>query len=218
MSLTHELLSAHGIAHGFGERGEPAPPALRRPHQVHGVRVVSGDACRADPPPDADAVLSLQPGERVGVVTADCVPILVGARDRRAVVAIHAGWRGLAAGVIETGVDAVRRSAPDADWVAAIGPHIGPCHYEVDAPVVDSLGLRFPAALGDATAASRPGHWWLDLGALALAALQASGIEATAVGRLSRACTACDARRFESYRRDGERSGRLVHWIAVGEA
>ena len=212
MRLEHPLLRACGVRHGFGTRGEEPPAGLVRPRQVHGARVVLASACAESPPPEADAVIARGGGPPVGVVTADCVPVLVACEQGRSVAAIHAGWRGLAAGVIEAGIDALRRMEPRAELRAAIGPHIGPCCYEIDAPVLDAL-RHFDAELDAAIAPSRPGHHRLDLGALARAALVRAGVSRDRIGALERACTSCDAGRFHSYRRDGAHAGRLVHWI-----
>jgi polyphenol oxidase len=209
--LQHPLLQACGVGHGFGTRGDAPPPALLRPRQVHGARVVQAQECA--PGVDADAVVT-RAQQPIGVVTADCVPVLAATADGRAVAAIHAGWRGLAAGVIEAGIDALRREAAQEPLRAVIGPHIGPCCYEVDAPVLNAL-RHFDADLDAAATQGRPGHHLLDLGALARAALIRSGVSPREIGALAASCTSCDAQRFHSYRRDGPRAGRLVHWIAV---
>ena len=215
MRLTHPLLEGVGVEHGFGLRDAPEPSGLLRPRQVHGCDVVDAGACRVDPAPSADAVLSREPGVRVGVATADCVPILCASAEGDLVVAIHAGWRGLARGVVASSLDAVRRVDARAVLVAAIGPHIGPCCYEVDEPVLDALRHE----LGDGALAgsvpTRPGHARIDLGALAAHALESAGVARERVGRLPLCCTRCDAERFHSYRRDGARAGRLVHHIAA---
>jgi purine-nucleoside/S-methyl-5'-thioadenosine phosphorylase / adenosine deaminase len=210
--LVHPLLRARGVRHGFGTRGDEPLAGLVRPRQVHGTRVVRASACAASPPPEADAVIAVTGEPPVGVVTADCVPVLVAVRDGAAVAAIHAGWRGLAAGVIEAAIDALRRAQPRAELCAAIGPHIGQCCYEIDAPVLDAL-RHFGAERDAAIAPTRPGHHRLDLGALARAALVRAGVSREQIGALERACTSCDAARFHSYRRDGAHAGRLVHWI-----
>jgi YfiH family protein len=202
-----------GVRHGFALSEACAPAQLARPSQVHGAAVVEGDACRqAQPAPQADAVVCARRGLPVGVVTADCVPLLLATREGAAVAAVHAGWRGLARGVVEAGVEALVRLSgePRETLRAAIGPHVGPCCYEVDAPVLEALG-RFD--LSHALRPSRPGHALLDLGAVALAALAACGVPAGAVGRATAVCTCCDPRRLASYRRDGSRAGRLVHFI-----
>jgi len=215
VTLRHPLLDQRGVVHGFGTRTTPAPAGLLRPRQVHGSRVVTGGACARDPAPEADAVVSGEAGIPVGVVTADCVPILLASESGRAVAAIHAGWRGLAQGVIAAGVDALRHLCPGEVLVAVVGPHIGPCCYEVDDPVLDTLAPEFPGGIGFALRPTGAGHARLDLGALAFRALELAGLSAAAQGALPDACTSCDARRFHSYRRDGPRAGRLVHHVAA---
>jgi len=213
-ALRHPLLDAARVSHGFGVRGAPPPASLVRPRQVHGATVAhvrSGAAA----PAEADAIVCATPGLAVAVVTADCVPILAAARDGRAVAAIHAGWRGLAAGVVEAGIEALRAAAPGALLVAAIGPCIGACCYEIDAPVVDALAARFGEDLAPALAATRPGHHRLDLVALVREDLLRAGLEATAIGTLADACTHCDPERFHSFRRDGAGAGRLFHHVAA---
>ena len=212
--LRHPLLDAAGVAHAFGVRGAREPAPLVRPKQVHGTvvaRVVGG----ASAPHEADAIVSTLPDVAVGVVTADCMPLLVASADGRVVAAIHAGWRGLAAGVIGAGIASLRATAPGARFVAAIGPCIRACCYEIDGPVVDALATRFGEALDAALAPSRPGHHRLDLVALARLDLARAGLAADAIGALDDACTHCDPARFHSYRREGKGAGRLLHHVAA---
>lgn len=211
--MRHEILDDAGVRHGFGTRDASPPPRVIRPRQVHGVQVAgirSGEAH----PAEADAIVSAAADFPVGIVTADCVPVLAAARDGSAVVAIHAGWRGLAAGVVEAGLAALRSHATaGSPLVAVVGPCIGACCYEVDAPVVEPLRERFGPELDAATRSAGPGHWMLDLGTLVLAELGRSGVAAPDRARLPAACTRCDPRRFHSYRRDGAAAGRLLHWV-----
>ena len=212
-------LARCGVAHGFGVRGAADPPGLLRPRQVHGARVVTADECRGAPPPEADAVICFEARVPVGVVTADCVPVLIASERGDAVAAVHAGWRGLAAGVVAQSVDALRQNGCASRLVAAIGPHIGSCCYEVDGPVLDALTRTFGASAIDA--ASRPvraGHALLDLGALTAGALRQAGLLGEDVGTLRGCCTRCDPRRFHSYRRDGALAGRLSHFVAALQA
>lgn len=212
--LTQPLLAQAGIRHGFGTRGTPEPEGLLRPRQVHGCDVVTAAECRRAPCPEADAVVSIESGVAVGVVTADCVPVLLASEDGRAVAAVHAGWRGLACGILARGVDALRQGCGDQRILAAIGPCIGGCCYEVDVPVLDALEARC-GPLGAVTRRSRPGHALLDLGALVGSELGRLGLAQSDVARLPDACTHCDPVRFHSYRRDGARAGRLVHFVAA---
>lgn len=218
-ALRHPLLVQCGVEHGFGLRDGLSPADLVRARQVHGAEVAAVEAGPRASPPAADALVSRVPGLRIGIATADCVPILLAASDGTAVAAIHAGWRGIAAGVIAAGVRVLRETSGNpAELVAAIGPHIGPCCYEVDRPVIASLAAPFAAALEAALHPARPGHAMLDLGALAHAALIAAGLSPASVGGLAGDCTCCDPVRFHSYRRDGARAGRLVHFIAARSA
>jgi len=216
--LRHALLSSIGVDHGFGLRGLAELAGLRCPRQVHGIAVVTGQQCAGqDPPPEADAVISEEIGVRIAVVTADCLPILLAGDRGRVVAAVHAGWRGLAGGVISACLAALRERLGKSERVAAvIGPHIGKCCYEVDEPLLGALEERFSETLPRALRQSRPGHARLDLGLLAREALRAEGVENDRIGFVEGACTACDAERFYSYRRDGPETGRLVHFIAAG--
>jgi len=213
VGIEHPLLERIGVRHAFGLRDDEPPHGLLQPVQVHGAEVVWAEVWGGFRP-EADAIVASAPIEApIAVVTADCVPLLASSPDGSAVAAIHAGWRGLAAGVIEAGIAALREAGGEVG-AAAIGPHIGPCCYEVDAPVKRALAPRFDAELEAALRPTRPDHWRLDLARLARAALLRAGVAEAAIGSLEDDCTFCHERRFHSHRRDGPRSGRLTHWIA----
>jgi YfiH family protein len=136
-------------------------------------------------------------------MVADCLPVLLAARDGSAVGAAHAGWRGLAAGVLESTVRAI--ALPPGDLVAWLGPSIGAQHFEVGADVREA----FVAQDTGAAEAFRPGRaerWWCDLPWLARRRLAACGVEAVAADG---SCTFADRERFFSYRRDGQ-CGRMA--------
>jgi YfiH family protein len=210
--LVDAVLAEHGIEHGFGRRGSEAPEGCVFPRQVHGSRVarVAGSAAE---PVEADAIVAARAGVCVGIVTADCVPILVASEEGGRVAAIHAGWRGFAAGVIEAGLRALRAEAGGRPLVAAIGPAARGCCYEVDAPVRDALTVRYPAQVAAVLVPGRAGHWQLDLPALATRLLEQPEWKIQRVGLEHRVCTICAGERFESYRRDGAAAGRLRHFI-----
>ena len=214
--LQDALLSQVGVDHGFGLRGLEEPAALRRPQQVHGNAVTSAARCQASAAPEADAIVSHEVGVRVAVATAECVPILLASESGHVVAAVHAGWRGLASGVIDAAILALRdRIGESEKIVAAVGPHIGSCCFEVDEPVLEAMAERFSRALPEASTPTRPGHVGLDLARLVREALTEAGVDLDRIGFQMAACTACDPVRFHSYRRDGAKAGRLIHFIAA---
>ncbi|MEZ4332045.1 MAG: polyphenol oxidase family protein [Myxococcota bacterium] len=189
------------------------PESTRFVRQVHGVVVVRGESLDRSGAVEADAITSSTPGLPVGVVTADCVPILIAREDGTRVAAVHAGWRGLAAGIIEAALMAM--ASPAAALRVAVGPAARACCYEVDAPVVRALEARHRGLLPDVLGASRPGHHRLDLAELAVRVLARAGVAPDRIGTAHRLCTICaPGPRFESYRRDGPAAGRLRHFIA----
>ena len=212
--LRHRLLDEWNVVHGFGLRNAPEPEAIIRPVQVHGRDVAVVDEKGVAQPPEADALLATRPDLKVAVVTADCVPILAAAEGGEEVVAIHAGWKGLASGVVGAGVNALRAaSGSEVSLRAVMGPHIGPCCYEVDAPVLDALRQNFGDDLATAIQPTQSDHAMLNLAMLVAMELKSHGVRPEHQGAIQDACTRCDAERFYSYRRDGARAGRLLHFI-----
>lgn len=218
-SLCDPVLIDVGVIHGFGTRSSQVPESTAFPRQVHGLEVVTADAWRGPDGPAADAILSCPSAPCVGIVTADCVPILVAAGDGSRVAAIHAGWRGLAAGVIEAGLEALCEATGSLASVAAVGPGARGCCYEVDEPVHRALAERYADDLvAPVLLAGRPGRYQLDLPLLATRVLERRGAKLARVGIAHRDCTICDPERFESFRRDGAAAGRLRHFIRAREA
>lgn len=213
--LCEPVLVAAGISHGFGQRASQVPDFTIFPKQVHGVAVVEAIATGGAAGKEGDAILTALTGQAIGIVTADCVPILAAASDGSVVAAIHAGWRGLAAGVIEAGIEALRLRSGGSDLVCAVGPAARGCCYEVDDPVRDCLDARYRNQLDEALEPSSAGHYQLDLSLLATRVLERSGIDPARIGTEHRVCTICDPDRFESYRRDGSAAGRLRHFISI---
>jgi hypothetical protein len=187
----------------------PAEPLWLR--QVHGVRCVVAEA--AAPGIEADASVSFRPGTVCAVLTADCLPLLFCDVAGTVVAAAHAGWRGLAAGVIENTVAAMRR--PGDELMAWLGPAIGPRAFEVGDEVRAAF-LAHDAAAAAAFVPHGPGKWLCDLYRLARQRLEALGVRRIAGADF---CTASDADRFYSYRRDGA-TGRMasVIWMAASGA
>ncbi|AWV08237.1 peptidoglycan editing factor PgeF [Marilutibacter maris] len=190
--------------------GLPSSPCWLR--QVHGTRVERLDAGPAGADePEADAAVTATVGTVVAIQTADCLPVLFCADDGGEVAGAHAGWRGLAAGVLEATVAAMR--TPPARLLAWLGPAAGPQAYEIGAEVRDVF-VGADAQAAEAFTPTRARHWRVDLYALARRRLCAAGLDA---GRIHGGglCTISDPQRFFSHRRDG-RSGRMASlvWIA----
>ena len=179
----------------------PGEPVWLR--QVHGARVVDADSRPLLP--EADASVARRTGTVCAVRMADCLPVLLGDVDGTVVAAAHAGWRGLAAGVIEAAVGAMQ--TPPARLTAWLGPAIGPEAYEVGEDV-----RRAFTGYEHAFRGTRPGHWLLDLYAVARQRLAQAGVAEVHGGGY---CTYRDAERFFSYRRDRapERMAALI-WLA----
>lgn len=179
--------------------------------QVHGDVVVEAKLSEQlvpAPVAEADAVWSSTPGVAVGVKTADCVPILLWDRRRNAVAAVHAGWRGTIAEIVARQVEALTGAGSQPrDLVAAIGPCIRRCCYEVS----PQLAQQFTAAFGARVIDGRK----LDLVACVAATLNRVGVSTDRIDA-GEACTACDAGRFFSHRRDGSRTGRHLSFVTCG--
>lgn len=180
------------------------PSAPRWLRQVHGMGVADLDALPDDAEPVADAAFTTRRGIVCAIRTADCLPVLFAASDASAVAASHAGWRGLAAGVLEATIDALRaRISGNAQLIAWLGPAIGRDHFEVG----DDVRAAFMAADTAADAAfspGRPGRFMCDLQMLARQRLAQRGITEVS-GTV--ACTYADEARFHSHRRDVQHRG-----------
>lgn len=183
------------------------PAAPKWLQQVHGTRaVVLGTDDFAAGVPAADAVIGKRVGEICVVRTADCLPVLLCSRDGTEIAAVHAGWRGLAAGVIEA---TVARMATDArELIAWLGPAIAMPAFEVGAEVREAFNVaNFDCE--QRFAANARGRWQADLFGLAADRLGAIGVAGVFGERI---CTFANPERFFSYRRDGE-TGRLLSFI-----
>jgi polyphenol oxidase len=179
----------------------PAEPVWLR--QVHGSTIVDADGKPRSP--QADGAVARNPGTVCVVRMADCMPVLLTDVEGTVIAAAHAGWRGLAAGVLETAIDVMK--TPPGRLLAWLGPAIGPAVYEVGEDVRAAF-----AGFEGAFRPNRPGHWLLDLYAIASERLARKGVEHVYGGGL---CTYSESERFFSFRRDRatERMAALI-WIA----
>lgn len=167
------------LAHGFSTRESDDPrsllPAARltRARQIHSARVVEASDW-GDDPPEADAIVTDRPGYLIGVVTADCAPVLFADTEAGVIGAAHAGWRGAVGGVLENTVEAmVALGARRPHIAAAIGPTIAQASYEVDAAMRD----RFPSEAHRFFAPGAPDRWQFDLPGFVASRLSAAGIK-----------------------------------------
>jgi YfiH family protein len=200
--LTSKLLAGlPGIEHGFGTRHGPVSQnGMASLTQIHSARVLVADA-PASCIGQGDALVTNRRGLAVSIRTADCLPILLAEPVSGAVAAVHAGWRGTVARIIQAAVENLRAEfgANPRGIYAAIGPAIGVCCYEVGAEVARQFGLAGPGNL-DLAAENR--RQLIDAGVLG-AKIEILGL-----------CTKCDPAQFHSYRRDGDAAGRMISYIA----
>jgi YfiH family protein len=170
------------------------PQEPRWLRQVHGAAVADADGLTGAP--EADAAVARRPGTVCAVLVADCIPVLLADLRGTTVAVAHAGWRGLAAGVIENTIG--RMGAPGHELLAYLGPGIGPRAFEVGTDVRDAF-LAGDREAERAFAPCAPGKWLADLFLLARQRLRRAGVTRVHGGGL---CTHSDPRRFFSYRRD----------------
>ncbi len=184
------------------EPGAAPPVAWAR--QIHSAEVLSAVAgeCGA-----GDALWTAEPGLALSIATADCVPVVLAGPE--GIAAVHAGWRGLAAGILPRTVETVAAAlgADPAGWRAWIGPAIGPCCYEVGDEVASQVAA---ASVPEVVVAGAAGKPHLDLAAAAAAQLRAAGVGGS---ETIAACTRCGEDHLWSYRRDGKGGGRNLAFI-----
>jgi YfiH family protein len=206
-----------GLAHGFEERppkGEGREEGRTRTRaalagdgellflrQVHGSRIVEAPW---EAPPEADGAVATRPGLLLGIETADCLPVLLVDPGRRRVAAVHAGWRGTAQRIVGEAVRALHEAGSrPSDLVAALGPAIGVCCYEVGGEVVRAIPL--PGCVEQVA-----GRIHFDLRLANRLQLLEAGVKQ--IHDVSE-CTRCGVGRFHSYRRDGKGTGRMVNFV-----
>jgi YfiH family protein len=202
-----ELDAFPWLIHGFGTRHSDIPSLfsnLGTVKQIHSTTCLAAEG-RTGVLGEGDALLEDNPGAIVAVRTADCVPILLVDERRRAVAAVHAGWRGTAGRIASAAISAMHRrfgSEPE-DLHAAIGPGIGKCCYEVGPEVAAQFGGQ--------------GRAHIDLSQANLEQLTATGVTPERI-YASKLCTMCRNEEFHSFRRDGEKAGRQYSFAGILQA
>lgn len=195
-----------------------APDRLATLHQVHSARAVIADPGRGDQRPEADALVTDRPGLAIGVLAADCGPILFADGEAGVIGAAHAGWKGALDGVAEATIEAMERlGARRERIVAVLGPSISQASYEVG----PEFKARFTASRPDNASYFRPsgrdGHALFDLNGYTVDRLSAAGVQASQLGR----CTYADEDLFYSFRRTTHRGepdyGRQISAIVLEE-
>lgn len=174
-------------------------------NQVHGTTVAEAGSCAL---PDADAAFTHQPDTVLAILTADCLSVVFARQDGGEIAAAHAGWRGLAAGVLEATL--AKFQAPPEQIEVWLGPAIGPTFFEVGEDVRHAFVSHHPEDAAGFLPSHLPGKYHADLFQLARLRLQRAGVQAISGGGL---CTFSDASRLFSYRRDQGQTGRMATLI-----
>jgi len=203
------------LARSFGAKAEKFVMV----NQCHGSDILVIDEPNPDyahfQKIDCDGIITNQPRVMIAVGVADCVPLLLLDPVKRVAAALHAGWKGSAANIAAKGVESlVKLFGSDRSRIlAAIGPAIGPCCYEVDKTVCDAFsasGVEWAEVSSEAGA----GKWQLDLARVNLLQLLDAGLESGNIESAGK-CVSCDHDRFFSYRRDGGETGRQAGFIML---
>jgi len=171
--------------------------------QIHSDVIVRAELCTPGEFPVADGILCQDPEPILCIRTADCVPVLLWSKDVPCIGAVHAGWRGLAKGIVGKAIR-MMHSLGARDVHVRLGPSIGPCCYEVGQDVVQALGLVMEPF--------REGTYRVDLAEIARRQAMEQNIPGDMIHGSLR-CTCCHPREYFSYRRDGELAGRNISLI-----
>jgi YfiH family protein len=209
------LLSPPWLEHGFGTRApcpwdhDPATATLRQVHSDTCVYADGREGCLGE----GDALVTDRVGCLLVVRTADCLPILIADERRKAVAAVHAGWRGTLLGIAAQAVLAMqdRFGSRPADLLVAIGPAIGPCCYEVGEEVAPQFQNLFPER------SDLAGRAHIDLREATRRQLEQAGVRGERI-TIARLCTRCNPEEFHSWRRDGRVAGRMRSGIRILDA
>jgi YfiH family protein len=203
------------LARAFGAKSEQ----LLTVTQVHGNDILIVDSPNSDVTHflkvECDGIITNQPDIMIGIATADCVPLLILDPVKRVAAALHAGWKSTASGIVRKGVAAMvgNFGSNPSDLLAAIGPAIGPCCYEVDEPVHAAFASD-ATAWEQASSEVSKGKWKFDISAAVTLQLEESGLLPEKI-ETSQQCVCCTQELFFSYRRDKGETGRHLGFIML---
>jgi YfiH family protein len=213
------LVQVEGNRSTFARTFNLAPHQLMTVKQVHGTDLLLIDESNPDLSHflslEVDAIVTNQPGIMIGVLVADCYPVLLWDAEKKIAAAVHVGWQGAAKGILGKAVAAMVQnfSCSPAELSAAIGPGIGAHKYEVDRPVREAFrqGSGFWKEIAQET---RLGHWRLDLAESCRLQLEQAGLQGKNI-EAAKECTCCHPELFFSHRRDQGRTGRQMGFILL---
>ncbi len=202
-----------GILHEFGTRSDPRPLKVVTVQQVHGNNIFMATKAVKKEPEGYDIIVTDQPGVGVAVKTADCLPILLVEPEARIVAAVHAGWKGTLIRVVEKAVERIEEMGGEPrNLLAALGPNmVGAC-FEVEEDVKKSFEREFLD--WPILKKKNDKKWLLDVAETNRLQLLELGIKSSQIDRID-LCTHCRADLFWSYRRDGEKAGRMINFIQM---
>jgi YfiH family protein len=167
------------------------PAILTQVHRAEVIRVRRGEAILDGKRPSADGMVTTDAGIALGIFSADCVPVLLYDASAHAAGALHAGWRGTLANIVEAGLDAMSSVGSRRERIrAAIGPAIGPCCFEVDAKLADEFEHQIPGS-ASFRRSGRPGKAYLDLRGIVRSQLEDAGLDPNEIGMVG-PCTRCN--------------------------
>ena len=178
------------------------PAILTQVHRADLIRVRRGDATLGGNRPSADGMVTTDAGIALGIFSADCVPLLLYDATAHVAGALHAGWRGTLAKIVEAALDAMSLAGARPDRIrGAIGPAIGLCCFEVDAELADEFARQIPAS-ASLRQSGRPGKAYLDLRGIVRSQLEAAGLDPNEI-QVSAPCTRCNPDDYFSRRAAG---------------
>jgi len=217
LNTDDQMTQVEGNRSTFARSFDLPPHQLLTVKQVHGTDLLLID----EPNPDlshflsleVDAIVTNQPGIMIGVLVADCFPVLIWEAENKVAAAVHVGWQGAAKGILGKVVTALEKDfgCSAANLKAAIGPGIGAHKYEIDRPIRDAFrqGSGFWSEIASET---RLGHWQLDIALSCRLQLEQSGFLPTNI-QTAKECTCCHPELFFSYRRDQGKTGRQLGFL-----